>query len=68
MGVFDYDKNSFEVKELDTVVEAFTFKTKESGTWTNINGLNHINEIKENGNHFNLHPLISFCGIKNALF
>lgn len=58
MEVFDYDKDSFEVKELNNVKEAFTFKTTESVTWININGLNHINEIKEIGNHFNLHPLI----------
>ena len=58
MEVFDYNKDSFELKELNTITEAFSFKTTKTVTWININGLNHINEIEQIGHHFNLHPLI----------
>ena len=58
LEVFDYNKDSFEEKELNSIREAFTFETTETVTWINVNGLNHTKEIEEIGNHFNLHPLI----------
>lgn len=55
---FDYNSNHFKEQELQTVEEAFHFKTTDSVTWININGLNHITEIEKIGNHYNLHPLV----------
>ncbi len=56
--VFDYDKNSYEEKELSKIEEAFSFKDTEPVTWININGINHTEAIEKIGYHYKLHPLI----------
>ncbi|WP_155839639.1 magnesium/cobalt transporter CorA [Aquimarina latercula] len=56
--VFDYDKNTFEEKELDSIEEAFSYSDSEPVTWININGLNHTEAIEKIGDHYKLHPLI----------
>lgn len=58
IDAFDYTENYFKEQELETVEHAFEFKSTESTTWININGLNHIEEIEKIGNHYNLHPLV----------
>lgn len=55
---FDYNTDFFTEKELKTVEEAFEYKTTDSITWINLNGLNQIDEIEKLGNHYNLHPLV----------
>jgi len=55
---FDYNTNTFTEKELQNVEEAYGFKSTNSVTWINLNGLNHINEIEKLGKHYNLHPLV----------
>ena len=56
--VFDYNIEKCIEKEVATVEEAFSFKTSDSITWININGLNHVEYIEKLGNHFHLHPLV----------
>jgi magnesium transporter len=56
--VFDYNADKFEEKELSQIEDAFIYKSTDSITWININGLSHINDIEKIGNHYNLHPLI----------
>ncbi|WP_027395109.1 magnesium/cobalt transporter CorA [Aquimarina latercula] len=56
--VFDYDKDSFEEKELDRIEDAFTYSHSEPVTWVNVSGLNHIEAIAKIGQHYKLHPLI----------
>ena len=56
--VFDYNSDKFEEKELSRIEDAFIYKSTDSITWININGLSHINDIEKIGNHYNLHPLI----------
>lgn len=56
--VFDYRSDKFEEKEFSKIEDAFIYKSTDSITWININGLNHINDIEKIGNHYNLHPLI----------
>ena len=56
--VFDYNIDRIEEKELLQIEDAFLYKSTESVTWININGLNHISEIEKIGNHYSLHPLI----------
>lgn len=55
---FDYSNDFFTEKELQTVEEIFGYKSTDSITWVNLNGLNQINEIEKLGKHYNLHPLI----------
>lgn len=56
--VFDYNIDRIEEKELLQIEDAFQYKSTESITWININGLNHISEIEKIGKHYSLHPLI----------
>ncbi|WP_405208072.1 magnesium/cobalt transporter CorA [Aquimarina sp. LLG6339-5] len=56
--VFNYDKESYEEKELKNIEEAYSFIDSEPTTWINVNGLNHIETIEKLGEHCNLHPLI----------
>ena len=56
--VFDYNLDRIEEKDLLKIEDAFIYKSTDSITWININGLNHINEIEKIGKHYNLHPLI----------
>ncbi|MBQ0769960.1 MAG: magnesium/cobalt transporter CorA [Bizionia sp.] len=58
IDAFDYTENYLKEQELKTVEQAFKFKSTDSITWININGLNHIAEIEKIGNHYNLHPLV----------
>jgi len=54
---FDYNADHVEEKELKKIEDAFKYKTTDSITWLNFNGLNNTGEIEKIGNHYNLHPL-----------
>ncbi|WP_223551493.1 magnesium/cobalt transporter CorA [Aestuariivivens sp. NBU2969] len=56
--VFDYNKDQYIEKELQTVEESFDFKLSDSTTWINLNGLNHVSAIETLGENYNLHPLV----------
>ena len=56
--VFDYNKDQYFEKELQTVEESFDFKLSDSTTWINLNGLNHVSAIETLGENYNLHPLV----------
>ena len=58
IDVFDYNKDYLDEKQLKNIEEAFTYENKETITWINVNGLNHVNEIEKLGKDFELHPLI----------
>lgn len=55
---FDYSPDFINELELQNIDDAFQFKSTDSITWININGLNHIDEIEKIGAHYNLHPLV----------
>ncbi|UPS91347.1 MULTISPECIES: magnesium/cobalt transporter CorA [unclassified Bizionia] len=55
---FDYNPEFINELELEFIEDAFKFKSTDSITWININGLNHIDEIEKIGAHYNLHPLV----------
>lgn len=55
---FDFNKENYSEKELQTAEESFEFKHTDSTTWINLNGLNHVNEIEKLGKHYDLHPLV----------
>mgnify|MGYP001819531832 FL=1 len=58
IDVFDYNKDYLDEKKLKNIEEAFTYENKETITWINVNGLNHVKEIEKLGKDFELHPLI----------
>jgi len=55
---FDYNPEFINELELEFIEDAFKFKSTDSITWININGLSHIDEIEKIGTHYNLHPLV----------
>ncbi len=55
---FDYNKDSCIELELASIEDSFPFKTTETVTWLNINGLNNVVEIEKIGKYYNLHPLV----------
>lgn len=55
---FDYNGDQCYDKEFNNVEDIFKFKTSDSVSWINLNGLNHVNDIEKLGEHFNLHPLV----------
>ncbi|MDN3667024.1 magnesium/cobalt transporter CorA [Algibacter miyuki] len=55
---FDYNETEFREKELSHISEAFDFKSSNSKTWINLNGLNHVKDIEKIGQHYGLHPLV----------
>ncbi|PNQ72824.1 magnesium and cobalt transport protein CorA [Hanstruepera neustonica] len=55
---FDYTETTINEQELTNIEDVFSYKSTESTTWININGLNYIDEIEKIGNHYDLHPLI----------
>ncbi|WP_452223531.1 magnesium/cobalt transporter CorA [Lacinutrix chionoecetis] len=55
---FDYNADTIIEKELTNVEEAFQFKTTNTITWINLNGLSNTTEIEKLGTHYDLHPLV----------
>ena len=58
ISVIDYDKDNYEMRELESVEEAFPFKETPTVTWLNIDGLHEIDILEKIGKHYNIHPLI----------
>ena len=56
--VIDYDVDTCEEKELNTIEECFPCKDTETVTWINIDGVHQVDIIEKIGKHFNLHPLV----------
>jgi magnesium transporter len=54
---FDYSEDKIEHNQYQNIEDVFHYKSTESTTWINLNGLNHVNAIEKLGNHYNLHPL-----------
>ncbi|HEY0059403.1 MAG TPA: magnesium/cobalt transporter CorA [Flavisolibacter sp.] len=55
--VYDYDADSFEEFELDTVEKAFQYKDNNKITWINIDGLRKA-DVEKVCEHFGVHALI----------
>jgi len=54
----DYTPEYVEQKDHKDVSEVLHYKSTNSNTWININGLNHVKAIESIGEHYTLHPLI----------
>ncbi|TGV04797.1 magnesium/cobalt transporter CorA [Flavivirga rizhaonensis] len=55
---FDYNKEQYTENHLSDVEDGFKFKSTNSTTWINLNGLRHVKEIEKLGIHYKLHPLV----------
>jgi magnesium transporter len=54
--VFDYDGNSLEERELDSVEQCFVYKNTPRTSWINIDGLRKV-DVEAICNYFGIHPL-----------
>jgi magnesium transporter len=52
----DYDEKSYTEKQIQSVSECFLLRDKV--TWINIDGVHQIDNIREVGDHFKIHPLV----------
>ena len=55
--VFDYDANSLEEKELDSVEHTFPYMHNNRITWINVDGLRKV-DVEQICNHYGIHPLL----------
>ena len=56
--IFDFDQDTLLEKSSSNVDDVLKFENRHKATWININGLNHVQDIKKLGDHFKLHPLL----------
>ena len=55
--VHDFDADTLEECEFDSVTEAFKYRDNTHTTWINIDGLRKT-DVEVIGQHFDIHPLI----------
>ena len=55
--LIEYDKDTFEEREVTDITELSEHLNKKKITWINIDGLGDVNALKTLGEQFNLHPL-----------
>ncbi|OPY35568.1 MAG: Magnesium transport protein CorA [Methanoregula sp. PtaU1.Bin051] len=56
--VIDYDSNKYEKKTITSLEDCLPFKTTDTATWINIDGLSDISLIEQIGKSYDIHPLI----------
>lgn len=54
----DYSASHLDIVEHKNISEVFHFKSTDSNTWININGLNHTKTIESIGEHYGINPLV----------
>ncbi len=54
----DYDEQTFQEKQADSIEECFQFKDTATTTWINIDSIEEIPIIEKLGRAYDLHPLI----------
>jgi magnesium transporter len=59
LSVINYDGANLQEKTVDNVEEAFSFRSKSSVTWLNIDGVHQPEIIEQVGKSFGLHPLVA---------
>jgi len=55
--VYDYNNTSLDVKKLPAIEDSFPYKTSNTISWINIDGLRKA-DVENICNHFAIHPLI----------
>jgi len=54
---FDYNSETIQEKVHANIEDVFHYKTTETVTWINFNGLNHVDAIEKIGKEYHLHSL-----------
>jgi len=54
----EFNQDTLEEREFDTIEESLPHKEKRTITWINIDGLHDVGVMEEIGRHFGLHPLV----------
>lgn len=55
--LFDYKSDYFEEKIISDLDELQTYKTSNTTSWINIDGVHDVNILETVGKHFEIHPL-----------
>ena len=55
--LFDYKAEHFVEKKISSLDDLLTFKTSETTSWINIDGVHDVNILETIGKHFEIHPL-----------
>ncbi|GLB49647.1 magnesium/cobalt transporter CorA [Neptunitalea lumnitzerae] len=58
LEVIDYNKDRYSLENYSDVTQTYDIGTEDSVTWTNLTGINNVEDIKKLGLHYNIHPLI----------
>ncbi|MEQ9619060.1 MAG: magnesium/cobalt transporter CorA [Deltaproteobacteria bacterium] len=56
--VIDFDRNTLEEKEFESIEECLAYRDKSTVSWINIDGLHDTELIKKLGKHFGIHRLV----------
>lgn len=56
--VIDFDRDTLEEKEFESIEECMAYRDKSTVTWINIDGLHDTEVIKKLGRHFGIHRLV----------
>ncbi|WP_281752997.1 magnesium/cobalt transporter CorA [Neptunitalea chrysea] len=56
--VIDYNADIYSLQNYKDITETFELGTDDSITWTNITGLNNVDDVKKLGAYYDIHPLI----------
>ena len=57
ISLFDYKAEHFVEKKISGLDDLLTFKTSETTSWINIDGVHDVNILETIGKHFEIHPL-----------
>lgn len=57
VSLFDYKVEHFVEKKISSLDDLLTFKTSETTSWINIDGVHDVNILETIGKHFEIHPL-----------
>jgi len=58
ISIIDYNLSNFEEREVKKVDECFTYKSKSTVSWINVDGLHEVEVIEKLGKCFEIHPLV----------
>ena len=57
VDIINYSPTVYDVIKTKNVEDAINFKSKDTVTWINVNGLNNITDIERIGKNYNIHQL-----------
>lgn len=56
--VIDYEQESFDTKEVESIDDIVSFRDSSTVSWININGLHDVEKIRAIAALFDIHPLV----------